>query len=71
MLGYAIFRLLSVSETFLSLFVHSMLILYFNTQCLYSEHVLGEGHPPPDPLPLELWSMLMYYVYLINAYTIL
>jgi hypothetical protein len=60
MLGYAIFRLLSVSETFLSLFAQSVLVLCLDTQCLYSEHVLGEEDPPPpDPLPMELWSMLI------------
>jgi hypothetical protein len=47
-----------------------MLVLCLDTQCLYSERVLGEGDPPtPDPLPLELWSMLIYYVYLMNYYT--
>jgi hypothetical protein len=70
MLGYAIFRLLSVSETFLSLFVHSMLILCFNTQCLYSEHVLGGGSPSPRPPPpgalvnayvLCLFNQCLYY----------
>jgi hypothetical protein len=51
-----------------SLFVQSMLILCLNTQCLHYEHVLVGKPSFPRPFPLEHFSMLIYYVYSINAY---